>query len=30
MRVLANLTDGPEGGAQDRALHALERLAPVS
>jgi geranylgeranyl reductase family protein len=29
MRVLANLTDGPDGGAQDRALHALERLAPV-
>ncbi len=29
MRVLANLTDGPKGDAQDRAIAALERLAPT-
>ena len=30
MRVLGNLTDGRDGDAQDRLLHALERLAPAS
>ena len=30
MRVLGNLTDGRDGYAQDRLLHALERLAPAS
>ena len=30
MRVLANLTDGRGGDAQDRLLYALERLAPAS
>jgi geranylgeranyl reductase family protein len=30
MRVLANLTDGRRGDAQDRLIAALERLAPAS
>ncbi len=30
MRVLANLTDGRSGDAQDRLLYALERLVPAS
>lgn len=29
MRVLANLTDGRDGDAQDRLIAALERLAPM-
>ena len=28
MRVLANLTDGRSGDAQDRLLYALERMVP--
>jgi flavin-dependent dehydrogenase len=30
MRVLANLTDGRRGDAQDRLIAAMERLAPAS
>ena len=30
MRVLANLTDGRKGDAQDRLRYALERLAPAA
>jgi menaquinone-9 beta-reductase len=30
LRLMANLTDGREGGAQDRLIDALERLAPAS
>lgn len=30
MRVLANLTDGRKGDAQDRLIAAMERLAPAS
>ena len=27
MRVMANLTDGPEGDRQDRLFHLMQRLA---
>ena len=30
MRVLANLTDGKDGDAQDKLIYVLERLAPAS
>jgi geranylgeranyl reductase family protein len=30
MRMLANLTDGLDGGAQDRLMYALERLVPAA
>lgn len=30
MRLMANLTDGRDGDAQDRLIYALERLAPAS
>jgi geranylgeranyl reductase family protein len=30
VRLMGNLTDGKDGGAQDRLMYALERLAPAS
>jgi geranylgeranyl reductase family protein len=30
VRLMGNLTDGEAGGAQDRLIHALERLAPAA
>ena len=30
MRFMANLTDGPDGDAQDKLMYAMERLAPAS
>jgi len=30
MRMLANLTDGRDGDAQDRLMYALERLLPAA
>ena len=30
MRMMANLTDGPDGDRQDRLFHFLERLARAS
>jgi menaquinone-9 beta-reductase len=30
VRLMGNLTDGRTGGAQDRLIHALERLAPAA
>jgi len=30
MRVMANLTDGPDGDRQDRLFHLLQRIARVA
>jgi hypothetical protein len=30
MRLLANLTDGKDGDAQDKLFYVMERLAPAS
>ena len=30
MRVMANLTDGPEGDRQDRLFHLMQRIASAS
>ena len=30
MRVMANLTDGPDGDRQDRLFHLLKRIARAS
>ena len=30
MRVMANLTDGPDGDRQDRMFHLLQRIASAA
>jgi hypothetical protein len=30
LRLMGNLTDGRDGSAQDKLIHAMERLVPAS